>query len=225
MNSIVLPVEPSDTIKSIKSRLELLLTIPGNRQKILLDNDELRDNSTVESLQLKDEANLKLVRSDKAISTLESVNIRINTLDNHQHIASLSTNPANTVSMLKSELEKLENIPFGEQSLFFGNRILEDDKTLGSYSLPNEASLSLVIGKDLSKKKVENKISVQYSDHDSAVFTFDSATTVRMIRIRLSIILRHGIGENLYFGGQKLEDSHTLSSYGITENAVLKLAP
>lgn len=56
-----------------------------------------------------------------------------------------SLNPDMKIADVKAEIEKLEHIPVSQQRLIYQGKQLEDDQTLASYNICNNATLHLVL--------------------------------------------------------------------------------
>ena len=56
-----------------------------------------------------------------------------------------SLNPTMTIRQVKEDIEKAEQIPVDQQRLVFQGKQLEDDQTLGSYSVSDSNTIHLVL--------------------------------------------------------------------------------
>ena len=63
--SLKVKVAGSDTILSLKQKLEKDFEIPADRQALVLDRDELKNERTVSECQIKDQSVLYLVLKQK----------------------------------------------------------------------------------------------------------------------------------------------------------------
>ncbi|KAM0053211.1 putative Ubiquitin-like domain-containing protein [Helianthus debilis subsp. tardiflorus] len=138
---ISLKVKGLDTIGSVKLKIQAAIPfghIPFDHQELIF-NEKLLDNSnTLANLPIKKRSpTFTLVRKSE-----ELMEIFVNTFTGKT--ISLLVKPTCTIHQVKSDIERLEGIQWGEQVLIFNKMVLGDMGTLFDLHIYRQSTLTLM---------------------------------------------------------------------------------
>jgi len=212
--AFTLMVELSDTIKSIKEKIEEEKGIPQNLQKLSYNGRPLVNlNATLANSYIQ---NLSTIHLD--IITSKQKIIYIKALDGNTLIIEIK--PSDTIFNIKEKIYEKGGIPPNEQDLFFNRIQLEDAKTLSEYNIHNLSTVNLVI----LPFKIDNKIYVKTLKGKR--ISLDIKQKDSVLDLKEKIQDKEGISpdeQKLYFSGRQLVDDRNLNDYYIKNRSILHI--
>ena len=213
-SAFTLMVELSDTIKSIKEKIEEKEGIPQNLQKLFYNGLPLViDNTTLANNYIQNLSTIHL----EIITTKQKI-IYIKALDGNS--ITIDIKPSDTIFNIKEKIYEKGGIPPSEQDLFFNRTQLEDAKTLSDYNIHNLSTVNLVI----LPFKIDNKIFVKTLD--GRKITLDIQQKDNVLNVKEKLQDKEGIFQNeqkLYYIGRQLVDDRALNDYYIKNRSILHI--
>ena len=204
--TITLEGVPSDTIESVKTKIEDKEGFPPDQQRLFFSGEQLEDHHTLSHYNITDKSTLKL--------SLDNIWIFLN-IPSGKTI-NFVMKYSDTIKILKTKIQDSQGFPSDQQKLFFAGKNLKDGCTFCDYSIPNGSTVSLVL----------RAIHISVSTPTGKVISLEVTSSDTVMSVKTKIQKRESIPQHqqrLTFAGELLEDDHTLNHYKIMRKSALKL--
>lgn len=214
--TISLEVEPSDTIRHIKAKIQENMGILPDQQGLTFAGKQLDDNATLLDLNIPNESALFLFPRFHG-----SMQVLVKTVSGA--VIPLEADPWDTIENVKAKIQFKDGTPSDQLRLICSGRAdeleeLEDGRTLRDYAIQSGASLHLV---QCANDSFEIFVTITWMKE---VRTLDVKPRDTIDEVKAKLCRKEGIpphGLCLIFAGKQLEGGRRLMDYHIRHRSKL----
>ena len=149
--AITLDFDPNMTVASVKSEIQENVGINSNQISLLFGGRSLEDGETLGSCGVQNKSTIYMYST----ATVEPVLfVKVPSL---YKTVLLDYDPETTIRSVKVKLFEKEQISLDEQTLLFEGVHLDDNGTLGSYDIPQEGAIDLIVTEHKDSSVVDDQ--------------------------------------------------------------------
>ena len=214
---LALDVEPSDTIKNVKRKIQDKEGIPPSQQHLIFRRQELKDHQTLDEYKVTDKSSVHLRLEDELDRIL--INVEFST----GRKIFINVSPKDDFESVRKIIYDKEGIPVDQQRLsFVGKEVVDNHLPLSEYVNQIELSLQL----DVKQRKNEFLLHVKTRSGKTKI-KIEAVSGDTIQDVKMKIMEEIGIPPHqqlLMFNSQEIEDERrTLESYDINSDSIIEL--
>ena len=214
---ITLEVEPSDTIKNVKRKIQDKEGVPPSQQHLIFKRQELKDHRTLGEYKVTNESSVHLRLGDELDRIL--INVEFST----GRKIFINVSPKDDFESVRKIIYDREGIPVDQQRLSFADKeVVDDHLPLSEYH--NEIELSLQL--DVKQQKNEFLLHVKTPTRKTKI-KVEAVSGDTIHDVKRKIVEEIGIPPHqqlLMFNNREIEDERrSLESYNINSDSIIEL--
>ncbi|XP_021984448.1 polyubiquitin-C isoform X1 [Helianthus annuus] len=210
---ISLKVKDSDTIGSIKLKIQTKERIPFHQQELIFKGRVVEDINTLADVRVKKDSALTLARKSSAFMNISIKNVEGTVT------YSLEVKPTDTIASVKEKIKMKEGISVDEQVLIFNKMVLGNSVTLFDFHINSKSTLTLI-----RKSRGFMKIFIKTHTGETLIPEVKPSYTIGSIKAKIqNKVLIPCDKQELIFNEMVLHDINTLADYNIKGESTLTL--
>ena len=215
--TITLEVEPSDTIKMVKRKIQDKEGVPPSQQHLIFKRQELKDRQTLDEYKVTNKSSVHLRLGDE----LDRILINVEFPTGRKIFINVS--PKDDFASVRKMIYDREGIPVDQQRLSFASKeVVDDHLPLSEYH--NEMELSLQL--DVKQQKNEFLLHVKTPAGKTKI-KVEAVSGDTIQDVKRKIMEEIGIPPNqqlLMFNNREIEDERrSLESNNINSDSIIEL--